>query len=153
MPDVLQPDWLLDYQPQPGNGRFQPGQSGNPAGRKPGIIDKRQKLQNAFADDAVAIAKKVVELAKEGDMQAAGIALARLAPPLRAQAERVQFQLSDDVPLSTQASEILRAVADGNLDADTAKMLIGCIHAVAGIRAVEDLESRLALLEAKAVNA
>jgi hypothetical protein len=126
--------------------------SPNPAGRPKGIIDKRQKLQAAFADDAVAIAKVVIDKALAGDMQAANIALARIAAPLRAQAERVQFALSDDVPLSTQARQILQAVAEGKVDADTGKLLIGCIQSVAGIKAVEELEQRLTLLEARAVN-
>jgi hypothetical protein len=126
--------------------------SPNPSGRPKGIIDKRQKLQAAFADDAVAIAKVVIDKALAGDMQAANIALARIAAPLRAQAERVQFALSDDVPLSTQARQILQAVAEGKVDADTGKLLIGCIQSVAGIKAVEELEQRLTLLEARAVN-
>lgn len=125
--------------------------SPNPAGRPKGIIDKRQKLQAAFADDAVAIAKVVIGKALEGDMQAANIALARISPPIKAQAERVQFELSDDAPLSDQARQILQAVSEGKLDADTARILIGCIPSVAGIRAVEDLEARIITLEAKQV--
>ncbi|WP_202905544.1 hypothetical protein [Cypionkella psychrotolerans] len=159
MNEIIQPEWMQGYVPSHGPGDGSPGNpswkrggpSPNPAGRPKGIIDKRQKLHNAFADEAVSIAKVVIDKALEGDMQAANIALARIAPPLRAQAERVQFELSDDVPLSAQARQILQAVADGKLDADTAKMLVGCIQSVAGIRAVEDLESRLAILEAKAV--
>jgi hypothetical protein len=137
----------------PGNPSWKPGMaSPNPSGRPKGIIDKRLKLQAAFADDAVAIAKVVIDKALAGDMTAANIALARIAAPLRAQAERVQFELSDDVPLSTQARQILQAVSEGKVDADTAKLLIGCIQSVAGIKAVEELEQRLAILEAKAVN-
>ena len=130
---------------------WQKGVSANPAGCPKGIIDKRPKLQNAFSDDAVAIAKVVIGKALEGDMQAANIALSRIAPPLRPQAERVQFELRDDVPLSPQARQILQAVADAKVDADSAKLLISCIQSVAGIRAVEELEERLTLLEAKAV--
>lgn len=128
------------------------GPSPNPKGRPPGIVDKRQKLQKAFADDAPAIARVVVAKALEGDMQAANIALARVAPPLKQQAERVQFELSPDVPLSEQAQQILQAVADGNVDAETGKTLIGCIQSVAGIKATEELEQRIILLEARQVN-
>lgn len=135
-----------------GRSDWKPGMaSPNPAGRPKGIIDKRQRLQNVFAQDAEAISKVVIAAALGGDMQAANIALARIAPPLRPQAERVQFELRDDIPLSDQARQILQAVADGKVDAETAKTLIGCLQAVSGIRAVEDLESRLAILEAKAV--
>ena len=136
----------------PAPSKWVPGmKSPNPAGRPKGIIDKRQKLQAAFADDAVAIAKVVVAQALEGDMQAAGIALARLMAPLRAQSERVEFELSPDLPLSEQANQILVAVSEGKLDAETARTLIGCIQSVAGIRAVEDLEARLVVLEMKQV--
>lgn len=69
--------------------RWVPGMaSPNPSGRPKGITDRRQKLQNAFADDAVAIVKVVIGKALDGDMQAANIALARIAPPIKAQAER-----------------------------------------------------------------
>jgi len=132
-------------------GRWTPGMpSPNPAGRPKGIVDKRQKLQNAFADDAVAIVKVVISKALEGDMQAANIALARIAPPIKAQAERVQFELSSDVSLSEQARQILAAVAEGKVDAETGKVLIGCIQSVAGIKAIEELEHRIVTLEEKA---
>lgn len=148
-----QPEWMKGFVPTPAppGGRWQKGQSSNPKGRPPGIVDKRQKLQNAFADDAVAIAKVVVERALEGDMQAANICLARLSAPLRAQAERVEFELDPDRPLSEQAHQILLAVAEGKVDAETARTLIGCIQSVAGIKATEELEQRIIILEAKQV--
>lgn len=131
--------------------RWAPGMpSPNPSGRPRGIVDRRQKLQNAFADDGVAIIKVVLGKALEGDMQAASIALARIVPPLKAQPERVQFELSGAVPLSEQAREILRAVSDGKVDAETGKVLIGCIQSVAAIKAIEDLEKRIVILEEKA---
>jgi len=137
--------------PAPPGGRWQKGQSGNPAGRPKGIVDKRQKLQAAFADEAADIARVVIDKALEGDMQAANIALARIAPPLRAAAERVQFELDPERPLSEQAGQILQAVADGKVDPDTGKTLIGCLQAVLGIRATEELEQRIIVLEARQV--
>jgi len=133
--------------------RWTPGmKSPNPKGRPPGIVDKRQKLQNAFADEAVAVAKVVISKALEGDMQAAGIALARLAAPLKAVAERVQFELDASLPLAAQAKQILAAVAEGKVDPETGKTLIACLSSVASIEAVAELESRIVLLEAKAVS-
>jgi Family of unknown function (DUF5681) len=133
------------------SGRWAPGMaSPNPSGRPKGIVDKRQKLQSAFAEDGVAIVKVVIGKALEGDMQAANIALARIAPPIKAQAERVQFELSSDVSLSEQARQILAAVAQGKVDAETGRVLIGCIQSVAGIKAIEELEQRIITLEEKA---
>lgn len=100
-------------------------------------------------DDAPAIARVVIDAALEGDMQAASLVLSRVAPALKQQAERVQFDLSPDVPLSEQARQILQAVADGKVDSETAKTLIGCIQSVANISAVEELEARLAALESR----
>jgi hypothetical protein len=126
--------------------------SPNPKGRPRGIVDKRQRLQNAFADEAVAIAKVVISKALEGDMQAAGIALARLAAPLKAVAERVQFEMDSSLPLADQAKQILAAVAEGKVDPETGKTLISCLSSVASIEAVAELESRIILLEAKAAS-
>lgn len=148
-----QPEWMKGYTPDTSApSKWVPGmKSPNPKGRPKGIVDRRQKLQNAFADDAVSIAKVVIDRALEGDMQAANIALARIAPPLKAQAGRVEFELDPDRPLSEQASQILQGVADGKLDAETARTLITCIQSVSSIRAVEDLEARLVVLEMKQV--
>lgn len=133
--------------------RWTPGmKSPNPKGRPRGIVDKRQRLQNAFADEAVAIAKVVISKALEGDMQAAGIALARLAAPLKAVAERVQFEMDSSLPLADQAKQILAAVAEGKVDPETGKTLISCLSSVASIEAVAELESRIILLEAKAAS-
>lgn len=132
--------------------RWVPGmKSPNPRGRPKGIVDRRQKLHSAFVDEAPAVARVVLDAALAGDMTAANICLARVSPPLKAQSERVQFDLSPDVPLSDQAHQILIGVSEGRLDAETAKTLIGCIQSVAGIRAVEELEQRLVVLEMRQV--
>jgi hypothetical protein len=125
--------------------------SPNKAGRPPGIIDRRQKLQNAFADDAVAIAKVCIDKALAGDMTAANICLARISPPLKQQAERVQFELDPDRPLAAQANQILVAVSEGNLDAETGRTLIACIQSVSGIKAAEELEQRIITLEMRGI--
>lgn len=44
---------------------------------------------------------------------------------------------------------MLAAVSEGRVDPDTGKLLIDCIQSVAGIRAVDELEARLAALEDK----
>lgn len=127
--------------------------SPNPRGRPPGVLDKRTKVTQALADDAPAIARVVIDKALEGDMQAANIVLSRVAPALKQQAERVQFELDAARPLAEQAHQILVAVSEGRLDAETARTLIGCIQSVANVRAVEELEHRIILLEAKAIAA
>lgn len=60
--------------------------------------------------------------------------------------------MTPDMPLSVQANQILLAVSEGKLDADTGRTLIACIHSVAGIKAAESLEQRVTLLEARVVS-
>ena len=141
----------IDTTRQGPDGRFLPGVSGNPKGRKAGHLDTRQKLQNAFADDVVDIAKVVVAKALDGDMGAANIVLSRLLPPLRQQAERVQFEFRTDVPLSQQAEALMLGVSQGLLDPETGRMLVGLLQNVASIRSVEELEQRIIQLEAKTI--
>lgn len=151
MTETVQPDWMRGYVPQPNTPPrgWQPGQSGNPKGRPSGSRNKKNIIAEEFAKDGSAVARVVMDAALAGDMQAANMVLQRLSPPLRARAEKVTFQLTPDAPLSEQAAQILQAVSDGQIDPDTGKLLIDCIQSVAGIRAVDELEARLAALEEK----
>lgn len=133
------------------DGRFLPGVSGNPKGRKPGIVDKRTRITQALTEDAQRIVDVVVSKALEGDLGACGLVLARIAPPLKAEASRVEFELSRDAPLSEQAEQIVLAVAQGRVDPETARMLINCLNAVGDLRAIENLEARVLMLEAKQI--
>lgn len=143
---------MSDTAPAAPPSRWIPGMaSPNKAGRPKGIADRRSRLTKALEDDAQEIIRVVIDAAKAGDMQAANLCLARLSPPLKAQSERVQFELDPDRPLAQQAHQILVGVSQGKLDAETARTLIACVQSVAGIRAVEDLEARLVVLEMRQV--
>jgi len=153
MTEAIRPPWESNQStPSRGNPTWTPGmKSPNPSGRPKGIKDRRQKLQQAFADDANKLIRVVLDAALEGDMQAANIALARIAPPLKAQTERVQFELDPDRSTAEQAQQVMDAIAAGEVDPDTGKMLIDCLRSVAGIKATEELEQRIIMLEAKAI--
>lgn len=152
MAETEQPDWLKAHHeahPHGGPRGWLPGQSGNPAGRPKGSKNRKTLLVEEFEKEGSAIARVVIAAALEGDMQAANIALQRISPPLRARAEKVTFELTPDAPLHLQANQVLAAVAEGSIDPETGKLLIDCIQAVAGVRAVDDLEARLLALEEK----
>jgi len=108
-------------------------------------------MTQALADEAPEVLRVAIEAAKAGDLQACSLILARVCPPLKANSERVQFELNPDVPLSEQAQQILQAVAEGKVDPETGKTLIACLQSVSTIRSVEELEQRLIILEAKQV--
>ncbi len=123
--------------------------SPNPNGRPIGVTDRRSRVTKALMDDAPEVARMVIKQALEGDMQAAGLVLARVAPPIKHQAEKVEFELSTDLPFGSQANQVLGAVAAGKVDPETGRILIGCLQAVAQIKAVEELEGRIVTLEAR----
>lgn len=124
-----------------------PGQSGNPKGRPVGSRNKKNIVAEEFAKDGSKIARVVMDAALEGDMQAASLVLQRLCPPLRARAERVAFDLDPAAPLTTQAQQVIAAVAGGDIDPDTGQLLVGCITALAGVKQIDELEQRLSALE------
>lgn len=129
---------------------FKPGQSGNPAGRPKGARDKKNIVAAEFAKEGSAIARVVIEKAKEGDMGAAALVLQRLSPPLRPQAEKVTFDFDPSIPLAEQGTAIVAAVARGEIDPDTGKMLLDMVAAHLGLRDVETVLDELKRLrEAK----
>ena len=60
--------------------RFQPGQSGNPAGRPPGALNKKTlALEAELQEQALEAAKSLIERAKKGDLAAMRMCLDRFA--------------------------------------------------------------------------
>lgn len=149
------PEWLENWKPDPdapktGNPNWKPGmKSPNPKGRPKGIVDKRHKVTQAMLSDAHEIAGVVVAKAKEGDLQAASLVLARVMPTLAAQAERVEFDLDPSAPLAKQVEQVLSATASGELSTDHAERIIKAIGALGAIRQMDEIESRLSALEGR----
>ena len=125
--------------------------SGNPKGRPPGKT-ATQKVQSALNDGSLAVAQKVLEAAKGGDMTAAGMVLARVSPALRSQSQTVQFAFDPSLPIARQVEAVLAAVAAGEVPPDVGQTIIASIGTLSNVRATEELSDRLAILEAKAVN-
>lgn len=121
--------------------------SPNPKGRPRGIVDKRTRVTQALMDDAPAIARVIIDAALAGDVQAAGLVLSRVAPALKAQAERVQFEFDPKASVTEQAEAVLTAIASGEVSPDMGKQIIDAISALYGIKQIAELEERLAALE------
>lgn len=126
-------------------GRWKTGQSGNPAGRKPGT--------GAVAEIRASIAAHVPELlaammtrALEGDVGAARLLLERAVAPLKA-AEQTQALTLPDGTLTDQGRAVLRAVADGALAPTQGAALVGAIGTLARVAEIDELAARIARLE------
>lgn len=100
-------------------------------------------------DDGLEIARVVTDAAKEGDLQAASLVLSRIAPALRPEAQPIQFAFDPEASTAKQVEAILAAMASGEVPVDLGKQLIDAVKALADVRAVEDLEGRIAALEDK----
>lgn len=126
MTEIVQPEWLKGYKPDtsppPGGQNWKKGMaSPNPNGRPRGIVDKRTRVTQALMDDAPKIARVVIDAALAGDVQAAGLVLSRVAPALRAQTERVEFDFDAAAPVAQQVEAVLQAIADGKVAPDVGK--------------------------------
>jgi hypothetical protein len=152
-----QPEWLKNHKPPPGDGRGNPnwkkgGPSPNPSGRPAEHGVAKVKLASQIIDSASDILDVMIQKAKEGDSSAAQLVLSRIMAPLKASGERVQFDFDPSLPISQQVEQVLAAVAAGEVPPDVGQQIITAIAALSSIRDSEELERRLALLQAKEVN-
>jgi hypothetical protein len=135
--------------PKQSRGRWQPGASGNPAGKPPGARHAALVALDAIGSEAANdIMAAVVAAAKGGDMRAADILLRRLWP------ERKGRPVQMDLPAIMAPSDIVAAlgavaaaVAVGELSPQEGAAVAGILEAQR--RAVEtvEMEARIAALE------
>lgn len=147
---TIPPPWGKDsnWKPlPPGSHLFQPGQSGNPAGRTPGSLNKKTIAAQALHDASAEVAQAMIAAAKAGDVQAGKLVLDRVQPPLRPQAEKVKFDLDTAASATDQARQIMHAMAQGELDPVTGKLLLDCLGAYVGLRQSDELALRIEALE------
>jgi hypothetical protein len=123
--------------------KFQKGQSGNPAGRPPGLRSELRELLMPHADGLVA---KAVEKALEGDSTALRICLDRLIPPIKARDDHVAMEPFSG-GLADQGRTILEGISSGTLTPDQAATLLQALSSQARIVEVDELERRIAALE------
>jgi hypothetical protein len=152
-----QPEWLKNHKPPPGDGRGNPnwkkgGPSPNPSGRPAEHGVAKVKLASQIIDNATDILDVMIKKAKEGDSSAAQLVLSRIMAPLKASGERVRFSFDPTLPLSEQLAQVAVAVASGDVPPDVGQQISAMLSNLANVRTTEELEQRLTLLEAKAVN-
>jgi len=111
---------------------FQPGQSGNPAGRAPGSKNKWTLFNEALLEgEAYTIMRNVIRQAVDGDPWAIRVCLDRLAPRLRSRSNPLTFDLPNIKNAGdgfAALSALSEAIGAGELSADEADRVVGLVE-------------------------
>lgn len=129
--------------------KFKAGQSGNPAGRPKGALGKSTRWREALEPFGDALFKIAVERALDGDLTALKLCLERISPAIKPTSDPVEFSLHGTT-LAEKAESVLQAIADGVIDVDSGRKLIGAISDLGKIIEVDSILERLEALEAGA---
>ena len=128
---------------------FEKGQSGNPAGRRPGCRNRATIAAAALlAGESEALTRKAVELALGGDPMAMRLCVERILPPCRERA--VKFELppiESPADIAAAMKAVTSALADGVITPGEAGRIAAVVDTF--IRAIEtsDFDRRLQLVE------
>ena len=128
---------------------FQPGQSGNPQGRKQGSRSKVVVALEALGEGEVQdIVQALIDKAKAGDAVAAKPILDRVWPVRKG--ARVEFDLapvSEAKDLPTSIAGVTEQVASGTISPDEGALIVGLLEAQRKAIETADLADRVSALE------
>ena len=125
-------------------GRWKPGTSGNPAGRKPGVGEVA-KTRAAMAEHVPALVAMLMARAMDGDIGAARLLLERTIAPLKASEEAAQLTLPNG-SLTEQGRAVVAAVAAGELAPGQGAALLASLGTLAKLTEADELERRIGAL-------
>ena len=128
---------------------FEPGKSGNPAGKPKGSRHKTTMAALTLLEgEASKLARKAVELALGGDIQALRLCLERIVSPAKDRPVSITLpavKTAADLPLVTAA--LLSAVGSGKIGATEATSLAKLVEVHRGALEIADITERIIKLE------
>ncbi|MBT3042959.1 MAG: hypothetical protein KME67_08885 [Candidatus Thiodiazotropha sp. (ex Codakia orbicularis)] len=134
--------------------KFQPGQSGNPAGRRKGARNKRTALMKALQEHFGGVRQAeaeqkfwalVLNAATKGDASCLSLIAQRLQPPTKPQTPLLSIDLPDE-PVEA-ATRLLKAAGSGEASVEQVKPLLSGLSDLLKAREFEELDQRLSDLE------
>ena len=128
---------------------FQPGESGNPAGRPKGARNKSTMAAEMLLESqAAAITKKCIDLALAGDSTALKLCLSRLIPVRRERVVTLALPPIEGAQDALRAiGRVLEAVGSGVITPSEGQAVASLLETHRRAIEVEVLERRLDLLE------
>jgi hypothetical protein len=131
---------------------FVKGQSGNPAGRRPGSRNRASLAVEALLDgEADSLTRRALELAMAGDPTALKLCLERILAPRRERVVRFELPaIKSAADIARAMDAVTAAVAEGALTPGEADVMARVVDTF--IRAIDtsDFDRRLQELEAHA---
>jgi len=134
---------------------FQPGQSGNPAGRPPGARNKTTLAIESLLDgEAEELTRKVISKAKEGDMTALKLVLDRLAPIRKGRPVEIDLpQVTNASDLAKAGAQVTQHLANGDISPEEAQAVMATLDSALRLFEAGELEARIAALEERLASA
>jgi hypothetical protein len=129
-------------------GRWKAGESGNPAGRKPGTGEVAA-IRAAIAERVPELLTAMMTKALEGDVGAARLLLERAIAPLKAVEPTQAITVPAHGTLTVQGRAVLSAVAGGELAPSQGAQILAAIGSLARITEIDELTARIITLEEK----
>ena len=133
-------------------GRFLPGISGNPGGKKrKSEADRRiEELARDASEDAFQTVHELMA-SSENDRTRLGAALAILERAHGKPGERLTdpIELAEGATLADQGKAVMQAACRGDITPTQAGALLGCLGSLARLVEMTELEQRIAALEAQ----
>lgn len=131
------------------SGRFLPGQSGNPQGRKAGSRNTATvALDELLANEGERITRKAIEMAAGGDQVALRLVLERILPVRRGRPIKFDMpEIKTAADIVSGIGGVLRAASSGELTPDEAATIAGIFEVKRRAIEMVEMEGRLAALE------
>lgn len=130
--------------------RFQPGQSGNPAGRPKGARNRTTLAVEALLDgQAEQLTQKAISMALDGDTTALRMCLDRIAPALKERPVVLDMPAPTPTGLPATMAALLQAVTAGEVTPTEAERLAKLVGVYVQALEASDFEVRLQALEDK----
>jgi len=131
--------------------KFQPGQSGNPAGRPPGARNKKTLAMEALLDgESEAVMQKLIGLAKLGDDLALRLCVERMVAPRRERPVPLRLpRIRSEEDLQVAIDEISDALGEGEITPREATDLLKFVDGVNLTLQSSEIVERLDRIDAR----